>query len=730
MPEQLEPRYYLSHFHEMLSFVERHYSFALCPKHRRFIDTYAQLSPAARCLYVRLANRKGLVFPISKLRYPEIGLLGQPIAELADAKLLQDPQSVEPACILHSFPKEDLVALALQVPKSGELPGKSASKKIWVEALANQFTSLSESLPPFIVQGCADEVNYLLFLFFGKTRSSLTVFALRDLGVMTTNQRTRYETRFADRASALASYFFESVKRRIDQATTSELATLAHQVPGWPDQIDPALASARDRVISRLGRQLERSELTQRALAVYQYSDAHPCRERRARLLYSAGRKAAARDLLNEMINNPSSDLELLFAEDFYDQKFGGTTQSRLTTLLRSAPVLTLDEAGRSYPEGAAVSFLRQRGLTAEHVENQIWRQLFFLVFSDLLFDPEKGQHHSDFDIITPSLANGNFYSKQREEIENRLADWQGSHFQSGELPDASSGLLPLPERTRSLLTLLIQGVPAPAIADILRDMATDFRQNASGYPDLMIAWEGTVQFVEIKSPGDQLQRHQLARIQRLQSLGIPVGLCRVEWAYAPDQEYVVVDVETTGGRSPHHRVTEVGAVRVRGNCIVDEWSSLINPERRIPQHITNLTGITQSMVDSAPRFSDISESLLEFLGDAVFVGHSVKFDFGFIRSEFARCGVTYQAPTICTVVETRRYFPGLKSYSLANLSSHFQIPLDQHHRALCDAKATAKILEKINAQRMLSSTGSQTGSEPLPEWLKRPGNAAAQVSD
>ena len=114
-----------------------------------------------------------------------------------------------------------------------------------------------------------------------------------------------------------------------------------------------------------------------------------------------------------------------------------------------------------------------------------------------------------------------------------------------------------------------------------------------------------------------------------------------------------------------------------------------------------SLTGITDDMVADAPLFADLADEFRGFLDKAVFVAHRAKFDYSFIKSEYERIGEELRCPTLCTVAESRRHFPGLPSYSLANLSTHFEISLESHHRALCDARATAEILIKINEKRL-----------------------------
>ncbi len=173
-----------------------------------------------------------------------------------------------------------------------------------------------------------------------------------------------------------------------------------------------------------------------------------------------------------------------------------------------------------------------------------------------------------------------------------------------------------------------------------------------------------------------------------------------MRWKLDTNQAYVVVDVETTGGKGESHRVTEIGAVKVRNGEIVDRFQTLLNPQRTIPPNIVRLTGITPAMVEDAPYFMDIADAFERFMEDAIFVAHNVEFDYGFIAREFARLGRRFRHAKLCTCSSMRKLYPGHRSYSLASLCQQYEISLTQHHRALCDAEAAAELLILINEKR------------------------------
>lgn len=208
------------------------------------------------------------------------------------------------------------------------------------------------------------------------------------------------------------------------------------------------------------------------------------------------------------------------------------------------------------------------------------------------------------------------------------------------------------------------------------------------------------IRFIEVKAEGDQLRRNQLLRPKQLEEAGFKASIIRVQWVLDTAQAYVVVDVETTGGKGPAHRITEVGAVKVIDGMVVDTFHTLINPERAIPLGITRLTGINNAMVADAPIFADIADAFTAFSNDAIFVAHNVDFDYGFIAAEFERLGRQFRRPKLCTCASMRKLFPGKKSYALASLCSEYEIPLNTHHRALCDAQAAAQLLLIVNDRR------------------------------
>lgn len=164
--------------------------------------------------------------------------------------------------------------------------------------------------------------------------------------------------------------------------------------------------------------------------------------------------------------------------------------------------------------------------------------------------------------------------------------------------------------------------------------------------------------------------------------------------------DFVVVDIEATGAKMPPNRIIELGAYRIRGGRIVDNFITLVNPEISIPRFVGTLTGISNEMVKSAPLFADVAPKWLEFVEDAVLIAHNAPFDTNFLNHEISRVypGHRMINPHLCTVTLSRRVLPGLANYRLDTVAEHFSISIEARHRAGSDALATAEVFIRILA--------------------------------
>lgn len=158
----------------------------------------------------------------------------------------------------------------------------------------------------------------------------------------------------------------------------------------------------------------------------------------------------------------------------------------------------------------------------------------------------------------------------------------------------------------------------------------------------------------------------------------------------------VFVDLETTGGAPGHDRITEIGVVEI-GPGGMSQWSTLVDPQQAIPPFIQQLTGITDAMVRGAPRFENLAATLAERLDGKLFVAHNARFDYGFLKSEFRRAGISFQADVLCTVRLSRALFPGANRHGLDAVVERLRLVPSGRHRALADADLLWQFWQRIH---------------------------------
>jgi len=485
---------------------------------------------------------------------------------------------------LERLTKPELTGLMLD--RVSETEFKRSWKKSRLIEIAQVHIAFEDVTFPnnLIVQDRLEALHFLLYLHFGRVETSLQSKTLSDLGPPH-NKRTEMQ---------------------------------------------------QGKLLQKLGGLSERQGEIDNALSLYTRSDSAHCNERVVRLRY-ARNESDDRDWvqtrLEAMIENPESDGEYLFAQDFYQRKFKKKRTSFVTDILRDSQIIYLDEAFRHTPERAAMRHFKEKGLEAYRTENRPWLTLFGLLFWDELYG---GETASTLRSLPLSLRNGTFYDTHKQAIEAKLIDLGNpsktlllllkimtQHY------NKANGVFIWGERSLDRIKALITHSPKDALAQIMRQMCQNYAEMKDGFPDLLLIENGCARFIEIKAEGAEV--------------------LRVGWHIDPDQTYVVVDVETTGGRAGLHRVTEIGAVKMKGGEVIDEWSSLINPQRSIPPNITRITGIDEHMVVDAPIFAEIADSFTEFMGDAIFAAHNVNFDYGFISTEFQMIDRKFSHPKICT---------------------------------------------------------------------------------
>jgi DNA polymerase-3 subunit epsilon len=186
---------------------------------------------------------------------------------------------------------------------------------------------------------------------------------------------------------------------------------------------------------------------------------------------------------------------------------------------------------------------------------------------------------------------------------------------------------------------------------------------------------------------------------------------------------YCILDIETTGGQFNEEGITEIAIYKYDGHEVVDQFISLVNPEKEIQPFVVKLTGINNAMLRSAPKFYEVAKRIIEITQDCIVVAHNSSFDYRILRTEFTRLGYDFIRPTLCTVELSKKLIPGMESYSLGKLVRALGIPVTDRHRASGDALATVKLFKLLlskdtEKEILISSIKAEIKSGLAPKLL------------
>jgi DNA polymerase III subunit epsilon len=186
---------------------------------------------------------------------------------------------------------------------------------------------------------------------------------------------------------------------------------------------------------------------------------------------------------------------------------------------------------------------------------------------------------------------------------------------------------------------------------------------------------------------------------------------------------YTILDIETTGGQFNEEGITEIAIYKFDGHEVIDQFISLVNPEKEIQPFVVKLTGINNAMLRSAPKFYEVAKRIIEITEGSILVAHNTSFDYRILRTEFSRLGYDFIKPTLCTVELSKKLLPGMESYSLGKLVRALGIPVTDRHRASGDALATVKLFKLLlskdtEKEILISSIKAEIKSGLTPKLL------------
>lgn len=542
LPDELPEGYYLENFEYLINFVQSRYHQLLTEEERAFSTRFFSLSDDAKRLYVRLTNRKGIYFRVDKLRYEEIGDHQSAIAELGRHDFLDEAPEIDMADVIGLITKDEILCLDIcsNVKKS--------QRRDELEALVLEEPECDPVVElglQIVEVGELASLQVHRLLFFGNFHQDMTEFVLHEL------------------VSPFESYTlspdFSLFRNRetLDEAVLlHELGELSHEVIVEDDtgsmildflddlperNTEPLLARRFDRIVNRLGRQLERLGVAEEALNAYGRSQATPSRERRARLLEKEARAVDALDMCREIIASPLDEEEMEFAV-----KFGHRIAKKHKQQSDDLPALRghkipeeMIRVAREYDsvEPCALNFYLGKGYKGYYVENALFRTMFGLTFWDIIFAPVKGVFFNPFqrgplDLYTPEFrrARAGLIAQRFEALSSAeaLANIVLRHVKAKEgiaNDFVSWGLV-----DEEFLSLALTHIPVHDYLAVFDRMLLDLKNNTNGLPDLVLFDDDSYTLVEIKGPGDRLQKNQTRWFHFFLDHEIPAFVANVEY--------------------------------------------------------------------------------------------------------------------------------------------------------------------------------------------------------
>ena len=551
MQPDLPETYYLDNVRTLFEHVARVYGDILDDEIANFLETFAALGEDAQKLAIRLLNRRHDWFRRARLEYAEIGDLDAALDELRDAGLLEVDGEIDYPTLVSLYTKPELLACA------GGEPGLARLRRDELEAALLErdedelFTRLRAG-DRLLHLLCGDHYLQCQMLFFGNLNQSMTDFVLRDLGLF------RYEDYALDAEHRpyrgtleihqhWLLYRLELLFQLDEGADPAALEEIAAMIP---DDIDPAAPAWRksERLRYEIARQLERLEELEAALGHYRRCTLPPARERIARILDRQGDPRAALELCRQIVAAPLDESELQFARGF-------ATRLARRHAFDTPPMETEDEAPHQptiidleLEPHASVELAVAEHFDGRHaeercyyLENSLFNGVLGLLIWDAVFAPVPGAFFNPFQYRPSDFYQPDFCARRRAQLKSI---WDGIRDNADirrivaarweEKQGLMNPLVNWQALDPEIIELALERIDHAHWRAIFARILADLRNNRAGFPDLLhFPREGGYCLVEVKGPGDSLQKNQQRWMQYFHRHGIPHRVARVAWKNA-----------------------------------------------------------------------------------------------------------------------------------------------------------------------------------------------------
>ena len=548
MQPNLPTDYYLDNVLILFKHVESLYRDIIPKTDLEFLESFSGLTTDAKRLYIRLLNRSHVLFRLSKLNYAEIGSIPSAIQELESLDFLKINFALERADLIRLFNQSELLAFHPQKTLLKKIK-RSELDVLLLESEADFFSQLQAS-DQFIQVSRKESYQLCQMLFFGNLSQSMTDFVLRDLGL---NRYENYDINpqnrpYKNEVEIKQHWLLFQLGLILAAADSDDIDSLITCFEAVPVDVDSDRILYRhcERIKYRIARQLER--LKHYALAVSYYSQCQlpPSRERRVRTLGQQGNIDQALQLCKHMIEQPLAEEESQFASDFSERlaKRHGREILRhsitpILPLKKSKSIDLVLDKQRSVERAVAEYFAEQDSEnTCIYIENALFNGVLGLLIWEIIFLPVAGAFYNDFQ-HRPADFYAHDFLKKRQGVFDKL--WLSLTSNADILQRVTNvwvtkhGLMnPLvnwPALNLPTIELALKRIEFSHWIAIFERLLQDLGNNRSGFPDLILfPAEQGYELIEVKGPGDTLQKNQKRWMTYFSQKGIPHSVARVSW--------------------------------------------------------------------------------------------------------------------------------------------------------------------------------------------------------
>jgi len=539
MPDDLPEGYYLDNFTFLLDFVSRQYCHLLSEQEKQFYSTFHALTLDSRKLFVRLTNRKGPYFRLDKLNYPEVESLGDEIESLVAASLIV-PTVPDLESAIRICSKAEL----LDLDACSEFPQSTKKQDLAEYLLSGQVNPVQALMIPVVELARTEELTVFKLLFFGNFHQDMTTFVMHELVApfeqyeIDGNAALFRCREVIDELIVLRSLSDASYKLMETEGSEEDLLKLIEKLPAR--NIEPVLSRRYDRMVNQIGRHLERAGRIEEAVGVYCRAQATPARERQARILDRLGKPQAAMKLCSSIIEAPQNEEELEFAQTFgqrLSSKHGFASDVSFNLPVTKIKQTTI-QVSRSHNsvEMCALAYFEDLGDECYYVENSLIRSLFGLCFWDIIYAPVSGAFFNPFQRGPVDLYTSDFVRSRRVLISDRFNELEKNGPLGlataiyREKQGVANPFVNWMSVDEQLMETALVKIPSQDLIRMFERLLIDLKNNSSGFPDLIVFDQNSYRMIEIKGPGDKLQKNQARWFRYFLEHSIPAALVNVEY--------------------------------------------------------------------------------------------------------------------------------------------------------------------------------------------------------